>query len=140
MAKRLQTELMKFNQNPPCGATAELKDDDLHHWVVKLPGPSGCVYEGAIYTIHIIFPDKYPMEKPTVKFDPVLYHPNIDENGEFCFDYKASMKVTEIIQTVSSYLSNPPLERSRNPMAAHQYVENRDEFNAIVKKQISSLQ
>lgn len=36
-------------------------------------------YKDANIKIKINFSEKYPFESPKLKFDPILYHPNVDQ-------------------------------------------------------------
>ena len=59
-----------------------LVNDNMFHWEVVIEGPSGTIYVGCTYTIHLNFPNNYPFEPPKVTFIPCIVHPNVSENGE----------------------------------------------------------
>lgn len=41
-------------------------------------------YNKGAFWIEISFPCEYPFKPPTIRFRTKIYHPNVDEKGEFC--------------------------------------------------------
>jgi ubiquitin-conjugating enzyme E2 I len=78
----------------------------------SIPGKMGTAWEGGQYTVQIQFTDDYPATAPRVKFNPVIYHPNIFSSGAVCLstlnaDWKPSIGVTELLVMLQSLLTNP---------------------------------
>jgi ubiquitin-protein ligase len=55
-----------------------MNNSDLFNWKVLFKGPSESVYAEAKLCLLVTFPQNYPMAAPEVKFNPPLYHGNID--------------------------------------------------------------
>lgn len=49
---------------------------DLTHLEASLPVPPDTSYFGGTYTVSVLVPDDYPFEKPSMKFNQKIYHPN----------------------------------------------------------------
>ena len=43
-------------------------------------------YEGGVFAVSFIIPEKYPLVPPVCRFITPVYHPNIDEMGRICLD------------------------------------------------------
>ncbi len=61
-------------------------------WVIHMQGPdtstSGTrMYEGRLFRLRFMFPERYPLEPPEVIWLPeVPVHPHIYSNGHTCLD------------------------------------------------------
>ncbi|EAY02694.1 Ubiquitin-conjugating enzyme family protein [Trichomonas vaginalis G3] len=143
MAKRIQMEFKLLNEKSPGSATAEFIDNNINKWKVTLPGPAGTAYEGYKPFLEVELPAKYPFEKPSIKFSPSIYHPNVDDEkliGNFCWgeDYKTQMHIFEIIQTAADILKNPNNASPINIKAAQEYTENYAQFVKTCKAKLAS--
>lgn len=47
--------------------TARLMDDDLHHWLGRIKGPTDTCYDGGYFFLDIIIPPEYPYSPPKVR-------------------------------------------------------------------------
>lgn len=73
--KRVAKELQDFQHtsyNPH-----PYNQGDLTRLEASLPIPPGTPYSGGTYTINVSIPDGYPLEKPSMKFNQKIYHPNV---------------------------------------------------------------
>uniref|UniRef100_A0A2D4FIU3 E2 ubiquitin-conjugating enzyme n=1 Tax=Micrurus corallinus TaxID=54390 RepID=A0A2D4FIU3_MICCO len=46
--------------------------------------PDNPPYNKGAFWIEINFPCEYPLKPPTIRFKTKIYHPNVDEMGQFC--------------------------------------------------------
>ncbi|KAI9346671.1 ubiquitin-conjugating enzyme/RWD-like protein [Pilaira anomala] len=74
------------------------------------------------------FPDDYPFNPPTFKFNNAFYHPNGTLES-----YTISVLVSII-----SLLADPNCSSPANVDAGVAYRKNRDVFDSIVKKQVEA--
>lgn len=79
VAKRLQSELMALMASSDEGVSAFPDGDSLMAWRGTVAGPQGSVYEGLTYKLALSFPADYPFRAPTVRFETVCFHPNVDQ-------------------------------------------------------------
>lgn len=89
-ARRIQSELKEWHNNPPEGFLLE-SCEPMTTWVVLMQGPEGTagnhMYDGMLFRLQIKFPDRYPLESPEVMFLPETpVHPHIYSNGHICLD------------------------------------------------------
>lgn len=86
--RRIQSELNDWMKNPPEGCCLE-SCEPMTHWVILMQGPEGGgrLYEGDVFRLRVLFPDRYPLEPPEVIFmSPTPIHPHIYSNGHICLD------------------------------------------------------
>jgi hypothetical protein len=60
--------------------------DNIFSWIGTIKGSTATVYEGLAYKLTLKFPPDYPFKPPTVKFDTLCFHPNVDQYGNICLD------------------------------------------------------
>ena len=78
----------------PSGISAFPEDDgDLTKWAGRIEGAEGTVYANHVYAISLSFPPTYPYAAPTVKFESICYHPNVDLHGNICLGEHARIVV-----------------------------------------------
>ena len=144
-SKRLENEFKALTSKPVCNCIVELPEpNNLHKWIVHMPGPEGCAYEGAVFSISFVFPDNYPFKHPDVKFITPMYHPNIKkETGEICMDVFASswsptQKVQDIIEKLVSMIKSPSTSTPLEPEICQLYINNHSAFEKKVKEFIKN--
>lgn len=83
---RLQKELDALKKDEASGVKARpLVAGNLQHLRGEILGPSGTVYEGGVFEIDIVIPEKYPFEPPKMKYLTKVWHPNISsQTGAIC--------------------------------------------------------
>lgn len=144
-SKRLQNEFKQLTTNPVCNCIIELPDgNNLHKWIVHMPGPEGCPYEGGVFDIQFVFPDNYPFKHPDAKFITPMYHPNIKKDtGEICMDVFASswsptQKVQDILEKLVSMIKSPSTSSPLESEICKEYLNNYKEFERKVKQWIKN--
>ena len=68
----------------------------------------GSMYQGGNYTLLVDFPSNYPVSPPRVKFQNIIYHPNISMDGDVCVDtLKSNWKSTYTMKNGEEFYLNP---------------------------------
>ena len=88
--------------------------DSHHYWEVMMNGPNDTPYEGGIFFLDIILPERYPFEAPQIKFTTPIYHCNIRaSDGQICcldllnLEWRPALSVSVILQSIVSLLMYP---------------------------------
>jgi len=132
--KRIRTELDKIQRDPPSNCSAGPANDDLFKWEATIIGPVDTVYEGGIFKLDILFPERYPFKPPKIKFRTRIYHPNINSSGGICLDilkdqWSPALTVSKVLLSICSLLDEPNPDDPLVPEIADEYVNNRNVYN-----------
>ncbi|KAL3122947.1 hypothetical protein niasHT_003586 [Heterodera trifolii] len=134
--RRLKKELAELNKELATGFTAAPMDDgrDMYHWKASIKGPPESPYEGGTFHLDIVFRRDYPFTPPTVKFDTIIYHPNVGERGDICLDilkqmWAPSLTISKVLLSISSLLCDPNPNSALRQDIANMYRDNREEYN-----------
>ncbi|KAL3082500.1 hypothetical protein niasHT_030514 [Heterodera trifolii] len=135
--RRIKQELAELNKElATTGFTAAPMDDgrDLYHWKASIKGPPESPYEGGTFHLDIVFRRDYPFTPPTVKFDTIIYHPNVGERGDICLDilkqmWAPSLTISKVLLSISSLLCDPNPNSALRQDIANMYRDNREEYN-----------
>lgn len=69
------------------GVSASLVGNDITHWKGIVRGPEGTSYDGGTFIVDIQIPPDYPYKPPKMKFDTMVWHPNVSsQTGAICLD------------------------------------------------------
>ncbi|KAI8356268.1 ubiquitin-conjugating enzyme/RWD-like protein, partial [Mortierella sp. GBAus27b] len=90
-------------------------------------------YKGGKFLVDIKFVD-YPMRHPEIKFDTLVYHPNIDQQGKICIgilkEWKPTNKMEGVLSALTSFLNEPDPEDPLDAEIARIYKEEPDTFKS----------
>lgn len=131
--QRLELELHQFNEP---GIVAIPNGTDLFHWTATIEAPSNSPYLGGFFKVKIDFPIDYPRSKPSVRFDPPIYHPNVDRTTGIPFlsilnRWTESDMMSMVLRKLRDLLSHPDLEHPIEPEIAQLYIDDKKEFEKI---------
>src|SRR5690348_8327219 len=110
--RRLKKELTDFENDPPTGYSIGLADEnDLYLWIANISGKENSLYAGGLFSVEFRIPLDYPFKPPRVRFLTRIYHPNINEKGDICLDFKEPMSpaitIRRVMTSIVSILENP---------------------------------
>jgi len=137
--QRIRKELKEFKKNAPVNCSASPIKDDLFHWKGIIIGPEGTPYDSGIFNVDIRFPSDYPFAPPRVAFTTKIYHPNINKDGAICLDilrsgaWSPALTISKVLISICSLLNDPNPKDPLVPEIAHQYVNNRAEYEITAR-------
>ncbi|XP_059448424.1 ubiquitin-conjugating enzyme E2 11-like [Corylus avellana] len=139
MAERIQKELKEIEKNPPDFCSAGMVGGDIRRWQATIIGPPGTPFVGGIFKLSLTFPPKYPMKPPEVTFKTKIYHPNIDRNGNICFnilkdDWSPAYTISAVLVSLCSLLSSPNPEDPLEPQIAAVFLKNKVQYEEEARK------
>lgn len=84
--RRLTIEYKQLTTDPNTlfPAVGPISEDNYLEWEALLPGPDDTPFEGGVFSARLSFPPTYPLEPPTMRFDPPIFHPNVYPDGLVC--------------------------------------------------------
>uniref|UniRef100_A0A8C0UJD2 N-terminal E2 ubiquitin-conjugating enzyme n=1 Tax=Cyanistes caeruleus TaxID=156563 RepID=A0A8C0UJD2_CYACU len=115
LGKRLQKELLAFQNDPPPGMTLDEKSvqNSITQWIVDMEGAPGTLYEGEKFQLLFKFSSRYPFDSPQVMFtgDNIPVHPHVYSNGHICLsilteDWSPALSVQSVCLSIISMLSS----------------------------------
>lgn len=86
---------------------------DFDNVKVSFMAPETSVYKGLTINIYIRFPMDYPFKAPRIIFDPIIFHPNVTEEGYTFFFYRIwspAYTIRRIVRQVRYLLEHPNKE------------------------------
>ena len=133
---RLNKELKNITKNLPSNCMAYPSGEDIYNWQATITGPSDTPYEDGIFFLKIKLPEDYPMAPPKVWFTTKIYHCNINLNGAISIDilkdkWSTALKISTILVSITSLLSDPNLEDPLIPEIARIYKEDKVKHDRI---------
>lgn len=82
--KRKQRDIAKLLMSDYKVTQSKENKNDM---LIEFPGPVDSLYQGGIWTVHVLLPDHYPYKSPSIGFLNRIFHPNVDEaSGSVCLD------------------------------------------------------
>ncbi|XP_053312873.1 ubiquitin-conjugating enzyme E2 T isoform X2 [Spea bombifrons] len=112
---RLKRELQLLNAEPPPGIMCWQHNSNMND-LRALVGSPGSPYEGGIFTLEILIPERYPFEPPKIHFLTPIYHPNIDTAGRICLDilklppkgaWRPALNISTVLTSIQLLMSEP---------------------------------
>ncbi|UZJ51524.1 hypothetical protein CBS101457_000844 [Exobasidium rhododendri] len=154
--KRLTIEYKQLSSDPNSlfPATGPVDESNYLLWEALVPGPEGTSYEGGVFSARLTFPPTYPLEPPTMKFDPPLFHPNVYPDGTVCISilhaagddpnmYESSSErwspvqsIEKILLSVLSMLAEPNVESGANIDACKMWRDNRSGYEHKIRADV----
>ena len=134
---RLQTEISELELPPGC--SIDFPDPkDLMKFIVSIRPDEG-FWREAKYRFSFAMKPLYPHEPPKVKCETLIYHPNIDLDGNVCLnilreDWKPILSISAVIYGLLHLLLEPNPNDPLNQEAAEILKNNKPEFSRIVMR------
>lgn len=138
--KRLRYELMRRLPDPNLGIKAGPIDEaNLYVWLAQITGPSGTPYEGGVFDVRIEFTTEYPFKPPKLKFETMIFHPNISRKGTVCIDilkkaWSPALTITSVLVSLISLLDSPNPDDPMDAESANLFVTDRSAYERIAKR------
>ncbi|EGR30638.1 ubiquitin conjugating enzyme, putative [Ichthyophthirius multifiliis] len=142
MNKRMEKEFADLTANAPQGIKVE-KSNENNKWIFHVEGPQDSVYAGANFKISCTFPENYPFKMPEFKFDTLIWHPNVLENGEVCKEmlgekeWVPTKQIKGVIEILVNMLAQPNLDSAINNEALKQFKEDPDTFKKTAQQWVA---
>jgi len=129
------------------GVIARIAEDDRRvpgklgwrHLVGCISGPSGTPYEGGRFEVDILIPKQYPFEPPKMKFNTMIWHPNVSsQTGAICLDilkdqWSPALTIKTAMLSLQALLCSPEPSDPQDAEVARMYIDKKDEFDRTAK-------
>lgn len=144
----LERELNRLKKNPLWGISVSSSVKNNFCWHATISGLRYTPWEHGRFHITLLFDENYDNEQPSIRFNTIPFHPNIDPvTGEPCLDLfnqagadtcvNFSVTISSVLLTLQNLLSNPVLENPINPEAANLLKNSPHIYMQLVKNCVS---
>ncbi|KAI7887320.1 hypothetical protein K492DRAFT_170244 [Lichtheimia hyalospora FSU 10163] len=155
-ASILQRQYKELTRHPVPGFVVDLKNDNIFEWDVAIIGSPKTIYEGGYFKATMSFPDDYPFNPPTFRFNRDFYHPNVYPDGRLCISilhppgddpvsgekaeerWNPTQSVESVLISIVSLFADPNCSSPANVDAGVAYRKNRELFDNIVRTQVEA--
>ncbi|XP_032898374.1 ubiquitin-conjugating enzyme E2 T isoform X1 [Amblyraja radiata] len=134
---RLKKELQLLANQPPPGISCWQNCDQTDELRAQIMGGANSPYEGGIFNLEIIVPERYPFEPPKIRFLTPIYHPNIDTAGRICLDilklppkgaWRPSLNISTVLTSIHLLMSEPNPDDPLMADISSEFKYNRQSF------------
>ncbi|KAF8791493.1 NEDD8-conjugating enzyme Ubc12-like [Argiope bruennichi] len=134
---RITKDINELNLPKTCKMEFPEPDDLLNFKLIISPDEG--FYRGGSFTFSFRVSPNYPHEPPKVKCETMVYHPNIDLDGNVCLnilreDWKPVLTINSIVYGLQYLFLEPNPEDPLNKEAAEVLQNNRRLFEQNVRK------
>ncbi|KAJ1044486.1 hypothetical protein NDA10_000291 [Ustilago hordei] len=138
--KRLTIEYKQLSTDPNSlfPAVGPISEDNYLEWEALVPGPDGTPFEGGVFSARLSFPASYPLEPPTMRFDPPIFHPNVYADGLVCISILHAPGDDPNMYESSSerWSPEPNVESGANIDACKMYRDDRGGYEKIIRDSV----
>ncbi|KAE8221628.1 hypothetical protein CF319_g5043 [Tilletia indica] len=154
--KRLAIEYKQLSSDPEglFPAVGPISEDNYLEWEALLPGPEDTPFEGGVFSAKLSFPSTYPLEPPTMRFEPPIFHPNVYPDGLVCISilhaagddpnmYESASErwspvqsVEKVLLSVLSMLAEPNVESGANIDACKMFRDDPAGYESTIREQV----
>jgi len=136
---RITKDINELNLPKTCQTEFPDPDDLLNFKLIICPDEG--YYKGGRFVFSFKVGPSYPHEPPKVKCDTMVYHPNIDLEGNVCLnilreDWKPVLTINSIVYGLQYLFLEPNPEDPLNKEAAAVLQQNRRQFEQNVHKSL----
>jgi len=126
----------------------KVQDENIFELVALIEGLPKTNWENGIFQIYIKFTENYNFEPPSVYFQTIPYHPNIEmatgrPSVDFLdnkFKWKQNFTISYILKSLQNLLAYPLLDRAVNMDAVFMLKGNPIQYEKIVKQSVIATQ
>ncbi|XP_043932435.1 ubiquitin-conjugating enzyme E2 T isoform X1 [Protopterus annectens] len=113
---RLKRELLLLSTEPPPGITCWQRENQMDELQAQILGGANTPYEGGVFSLELLIPERYPFEPPKIHFLTPIYHPNIDSAGRICLDilklppkgaWRPSLNISTVLTSIQLLMAEP---------------------------------
>ncbi|WFD05805.1 E2 ubiquitin-conjugating enzyme [Malassezia vespertilionis] len=150
--RRLTIEYKQLTSDPNTlfPAVGPISEDNYLEWEALLPGPDDTPFEGGVFSARLSFPPTYPLEPPTMRFEPPIFHPNalliaviLHAAGDDPNMYETSAErwspvqsIEKILLSVLSMLAEPNVESGANIDACKLLRDDHEKYDKTIRDQV----
>ena len=122
------------------GVSASLVGNDITHWKGIVKGPEGTSYDGGTFIVDIQIPPDYPYKPPKMKFDTLVWHPNVSsQTGAICLDilkdeWSPALTIRTALISLQALMCSPEPDDPQDAQVAAQYKNSPQQFHATAKQ------
>lgn len=143
--RRITKEYEDFQKSaadadPKYGVSASLVGNDITHWKGVVKGPEGSPYDGGTFIVDIQIPPDYPYKPPKMKFDTLVWHPNVSsQTGAICLDilkdeWSPALTIRTTLISLQALMCSPEPDDPQDAQVAAQYKNNPEQYVATAKQ------
>lgn len=137
---RITKDINELNLPKTCKMDFPEPDDLLNFKLIISPDEG--FYRGGCFSFSFRVSPNYPHEPPKVKCETMVYHPNIDLEGNVCLnilreDWKPVLTINSIVYGLQYLFLEPNPDDPLNKDAAEVLQNNRRVFEQNVRKAMS---
>ncbi|XP_061590926.1 ubiquitin-conjugating enzyme E2 T [Cololabis saira] len=142
-ASRLKRELQMLSSEPPPGITCWQTEDRINDLRAQIVGGTDTPYEGGLFSLEVLIPERYPFEPPKIRFLTPIYHPNIDNSGRICHDalklppkgaWKPSLNISTVLTSIQLLMAEPNPDDPLMADISSEFKYNKSLFMEKAKK------
>lgn len=141
--RRLNKELLKYPKDGPI-RFVELIDDNISQqiWELRPSAGDSVAFEGSVIKVTVNVPCEYPFKPPEIALERTIFHPNVRDLG-MCLVrlttlWNPKLRINQIMEDVLNLIMYPNADNALNTEAAELYLDNRSEYIARAKRELTN--
>ncbi|KAJ3020478.1 hypothetical protein HKX48_000751 [Thoreauomyces humboldtii] len=138
--RRIEREIRQVHADKSAQLSVRIVDDNIHHLLATIQGPSGSPYESGTFTVDIVLSDQYPFKPPAMKFVTSIYHPNVSsQTGAICLsilkdEWSPVLTIKTVLISLQSLLCDAAPDNPQDAEVAGHYLRDRADFNRTARQ------
>ncbi|KAF4508715.1 hypothetical protein G6O67_005058 [Ophiocordyceps sinensis] len=112
---------------------------NLSHLKGTIPAPPDTPYSGGVYRIDIQIPDGYPFKSPIMRFETMIWHPNVSsQTGAICLDtlgtgWSPVQTIKTALLSLRMLLESPNPKDPQDAEVAAMLTHNPERFAVVAR-------
>ncbi|KAJ3069267.1 hypothetical protein HDU98_007670, partial [Podochytrium sp. JEL0797] len=112
-------------------------EEDMTIWRIVMCGPKDTIYGGAVFLATLTFPEGYPVEAPTFRFDTPIRHCNVNTYGKVCHSvlsqaWTLDTTASQILDCVFGLLLVPDVDNPIDSVLALMSYDDSGKYEATI--------